>query len=320
MKVLPTIALFFIMAANAAAQPVPAQDENIPFLMTFGNQAETSWGDDDFSQTFFFKIPAGYDDPFYIRVFDPDIGGKNDEINGEFNTKMTYEVYGGEGCLSDPDAQETDPVGNYKSGNLLIYKEFEQDPAVDDKWYPFGPFNPTEGEWSDQENGYVFKIIVEGVSGDDGNLYRFFLSTDADDNRPVEGANAFAYEYSFRMWNNPNEVSHIYPYVDEHTIKVVQRNFDWDNDGYFRIVSVARAGQISPVSGEDDWVQDEFQILEGEPNTSLDLQFIKRKDPVVRNNNVLINLRNQYDEVLKFYVIPIGGVPKYKYQIGFRKD
>ena len=111
--------------------------------------------------SFFFKIPAGYDDPFYIRVFDPDIGGKNDEINGEFNTKMTYEIYGGEGCLSDPDAQETDPVGNYKSGNLLAAKEFSNEPEYDDNWYTFGPFNPTEGEWNEYWQGYIFKIIAE---------------------------------------------------------------------------------------------------------------------------------------------------------------
>ena len=57
------------------SQPVPAQDENIPFLMTFGPKAETSWGDDDFSQTFFFQIPESYKGVIYIKVFDPNIGG-----------------------------------------------------------------------------------------------------------------------------------------------------------------------------------------------------------------------------------------------------
>ena len=44
----------FLISIICSAQPVPAGDENIPYLMTFGNKAETSWGDDDFSQTFFF--------------------------------------------------------------------------------------------------------------------------------------------------------------------------------------------------------------------------------------------------------------------------
>ena len=68
------------------AQPVPAEDENIPHLVTFGNKAATSWGDDDFCQIFFFLIPEDFDDPVYIRIFDPDCGGKVDEININYNT------------------------------------------------------------------------------------------------------------------------------------------------------------------------------------------------------------------------------------------
>jgi hypothetical protein len=319
-KLISILILLISCGLSAIAQPVPAYDENIPYLMTFGNQAEISWGDDDYSQTFFFRLPKEYTDPFYIRIWDPDIGGDHDEINGVFDTRVTYEIFGGEDCWEPNDAKGIDPVGDYKSGNLLAFKAFAEDPRYDNNWYTFGPFNPTEGEWVEDWQGFVFKIIVEGVEGDDGNMYRFYLSTDGDNNRDVEGGNAFAYEYSFRMHNNPNEVSHIYPFVDDRAISVKQWNWDWDNDGIIRIVSVARKGQLSNVSGDDIWVEDEFQILEGEKNTSLDLQFHKRKyDPLVRNNNVVINVRNQYDEVMPFFVIPLGGVPKYKYSIGVTK-
>ena len=157
----------------------------------------------------------------------------------------------------------------------------------------------------------MFKIICDGISGDDGNLYRYFLSVEKDQNKEVEGGNAFAFEYSFRMHDDPNEISHIYPYIDDKTISIKQMNFDWDNDGVIRVVSVARQGQILKVSGDDEWADDEMKILEEEKNTSLDFQFIKRKSPAYKNNNVVINVRNQYGELLPFYVVPIGGVPKY---------
>jgi hypothetical protein len=319
MKYIVTMFLLVLNLIGMIAQPVPAGDENIPYLMTFGPKAGTSWGDDDFSQTFFFLIPKGFNQPIYIRVYDPDIGGSVDEINGIFDTRMTYSVYGGNGCYSDKDAKETQPKGNYKSGNLLASKSFGDQPAYDKNWYTFGPFNPTEGEYIPTFDGYIFKIICDGVSGDDGNLYRYFLSTKTDENKAVEGANAFAYEYSFRMWDDPNEVSHIYPYVDDRTISVKLSNFDWDSDGFIRTVSVARKGQLSKVSAEDNWTEDEFKIFDEEKNTSLDIQFIKRKSPTVKNNNVVVNVRNQYGELLPFYVIPIGGVPKYKYDIGMTK-
>lgn len=319
MKKIGLILVILFIGIGAFSQPVPAEDENIPYLMTFGPKAETSWGDDDFSQTFFALIPTEHTSPIFIRVFDPDCGGAIDEINGFWDTRMEYSVYGGVGCYSHEDAQGIDPVGNYKSGNLLATKTFGENPRYDNNWYTFGPFNPTEGELVEKYGGYVFKIICEGVAGDDGNMYQYFVSTSPTENKRIEGANAFAYEYSFRMHNDPNEVSHIYPYIDDRTIKVVQKNFDWDNDGIIRVVSVARAGLSCKVSGDDDWIQSEFVILDEEKNTSLDFQFIKKKSPPVKNNNVVISVKNQYGELLPFYTIPIGGVPKYKYSIGVRK-
>jgi hypothetical protein len=319
MKYFFSLIFAVFLLTGAHAQPVPASDENIPYLMTFGPRAGTSWGDDDFSQTFFFLIPKSFSQPVYVRVYDPDIGGTVDELSGVFDSKMTYSVYGGKECYTHKDAQETQPKGNYRSGNLLASKTFGDQPNYDRNWYTFGPFNPSEGEFVPRFDGYIFKVICDGISGDDGNLYRYFLSTNMDENRAVEGANAFAYEYSFRMHDNPVEVSHIYPFVDDRAISVKLSNFDWDSDGFIRTVSVARKGQLSKVSGEDNWIEDEFTIFAEEKNTSLDIQFIKRKNPPVKNNNVVVNVRNQYGELLPFYVIPIGGVPKYKYDIGAKK-
>ena len=127
-RIVFALSLLFTCFFNTNAQPVPGVDENIPYLMTFGAKADKSWGDDDFSQTFFFLIPENYKSPFYIHVYDPDTGGELDELKGVFDTKMMYSVYGGKGAHSDPDAQGVDPKGNYKSGNLLASKTFGVDP------------------------------------------------------------------------------------------------------------------------------------------------------------------------------------------------
>jgi len=308
-----------LVQSNIFGQSAPAEDENIPYLVTFSKQAETLWGDDDFVQIFFFLVPEKYKQPIYIRVFDPDCGGDIDELNGVFDSQTRFSVHGGQRCWSDKAAQSPDPDGNYKSGNLLDSKTFGDDPKWDKKWYTFGPYNPTEGELVQKFGGYLFKIVVEGISGDDGNLYRFFLSTAADENKPIEGGNAFAYEYTFRMWDDPKQVSHIYPYVDDRTISVKVSNFDWDDDGFIRIVSVARKGQILNTSGDNVWVSTEFKIIPEEKNTSLDIQMIKNKTKPVKNNNVVVNVFNQYGELLPFFTVPIGGVPKYKYSIGVKQ-
>ena len=310
------IFILLTISVLGVSQPVPNVEENIPYLMTFGLRAETSWGDDDFSQAFFFLVPEEYDQPFFIRVFDPDTGGEVDEIAGVFDTRCVYEVFGGEGVWTEPDARETTPRGSYKSGTLLASRAFAQNPRYDGGWYTFGPFNPAQGEYVEDYKGRIFKIICEGVAGDDGNMYRYYLSTNADDNRPIEGANAFAYEYSFRMHNDNEEVAHIYPYVENGTISVKIFNFDWDFDGNIVVISVERQGQALTVSGEDHWTENELTVQEEEIGTSYDFRFVKSKD-LVRNNNVVVNVRNQRNETLPFYTIPIGGVPKYRGEVEF---
>jgi hypothetical protein len=314
------ILLFDLMASMPSfSQPVPAVDENIPYLITFGAESSTSWGDDDFCQVFFCLLPLSQTGPVYIRIYDPDTGGDLDEIKGTANTITTYSVYGGKGCWSDSTAQSIHAAASRKSGYLLNTKSFGVDMRYDKKWVSLGPFNPTEGEFSEKLGGRVFKVIAQGKSGDDGNLYSYFLSTSAAENKPVEGGNLFTYKYHFRMSDDQHHVCQIYPYVDDKTISIEILNFDWDNDGLIRIFSIAKNGISCPVSGEDNWAIRKFPIVKEEKNTTIEIQFTKNKAIQVRNNNVAIAIRNQYGISLPFYTVPIGGIPVYSPRIGMKQ-
>ncbi len=302
---------------NAISQPIPSKDENIPFLVTFGSNSLTEWGDDDFCQIFFFVYPQSQTEPVYLRIFDPDIGGKSDEMRGTADTKVRFSVYGGQGTYSNDDIKNKEPVNGYNGGNLLATKVFGEDPKYDGKWYTMGPFNPTEGELKPNLGGYIIKIIAEGVSGDDGNLYKYFFSTIPDGNKPLEGGNAFTYEYTFRLNPDPGIMSHIYPFVDNQVISVKQYNFDFDNDCYIRIVSRAKKGLKVPMSNEGNWVTSQHGIDDAERNSSLDIQMIKTGTR--SNNNVVFYITNQYGKFLPFYSVPIGGVPKYVFNINAEK-
>ena len=297
------------------SQSAPAIDENIPYLMTFGGNALTSWGDDDFCQIFFCVIPSSQTDPVYIRVYDPDTGGDLDEVKGELNTIVNFSVYAGKGCWSDTAAQSIYLTGNYKSGYLLISKSFGVDMKYNKKWYSFGPFNPSEGEYVEKLGGRVFKIIAQGISGDDGNIYKYFLSTSPVENVAVEGGNFFTYKYHFRLPDDQKQVCQIYPYADDKTISIQVSNFDWDNDGIIRLFSVAKNGIFCDVSGDNLWTVREFPIVAEERNSSIEIQFKKNKSVKIRNNNVVVAVRNQYGVSLPFYVVPIGGVPVYSPKI-----
>lgn len=307
MKLVNIIIILVIFSSlKINAQPVPAAEENIPFLVTFGKKAKTSYGDNDFKQVFYFSIPKEYRKPFYIRVFDPNVGGEHDEIIGDANSKTKFSVYGGKGCILNRGKKDL------TQGNLLASKTFDNSSKYDGKWYSFGPFNPSQGEDAQKYYGNVFKIIADGIDGNDGNLYRYFLSTSPVKNIPIDGGNAFTFFYTFRLHADPKQVSHIYPYVDNKVVSIKQTNFDWDSDGSIKLYSVATMAKALAVSADNKYASSEYFVKKAERGTSLDIQFQKRKANSLDNNNVVFYIRNNYGEAVPFYTVPIGGIPKFK--------
>ncbi len=296
-------------------QAVPTPEENIPYLVTFGGNSDRSWGDDDFKQVFYFKILETYTSPFYLRVFDPSCGGDIDEPKGEYDSVFKFSVYGGEDCIGesreDIEKRKKDPEHDYKKGDLLASKIFTSKNDYQGKWYTFGPFNPSDGKLSKRYQGYILKLVCEGLKGDDGNLYRYFMSTSPTDNIPLEGGNAFTFEYTFRMHAEPFQKSHLYPYLDKDVIYIRQSNFDWDNDGEIRLTSRVTLKKELEVSGDDSWAVSEYTIQEKEKGATLDIQLIKSARQNINNNNVVFNIVNQYGESMPFYTIPLGGKPIY---------
>lgn len=310
MRKLATLILLLVPVL-ANAQRVPNEIENLDYLITYGAQAPLSLGDDDHVQILFFSIPRSYKNPIYIRVYDPETGGTHDELHGGANTQTRFSIYGGKEAFSNKDAQKVNPSGRFDSGNLLASKVFGSDSKTDANWYSFGPFNPLQGEESNEMDGYVFKVIIEGLQGDDGNQYRCFLSELATSNRAIEGANAFAYEYTFKL-PKAKGISHIYPFIDKSVVSITQNNFDFDSEGNLMIYSVAKNRHLGLVSGDDVWAKSKHQMADAEKNTTLDIQIQKTKEG---ENAMSLFITNQYDEAIPFFAIPIGGPPKYKYDL-----
>ncbi len=272
-----------------------------------------------FARSFFALFLLHKNNRFISAYYDPDIGGNLDEVKGEFNSIINFSVYGGKGCWSDTASQSIHPGGNFKSGYLLSTRSFGPDPKFDKQWFTFGPFNPSEGEYVEKFRGHVFKIIAQGISGDDGNIYKYFLSTNPTQNIQPEGGNLFTYKYHFRLSDDQKHICQIYPFIDDKTISIEVSNFDWDNDGIIRIFSVAKNGIRCETSGENNWVVKRFPIVEEEKNSTVEIQFVKNQSLQVRNNNVVIAVRNQYGVSLPFYVVPIGGIPVYTPKIMMKK-
>jgi len=304
--------LSLLITTEMMSQAFPSPMENVPFATTFGQDANPQWGDDDNSQVYFVAIPKDWKDAVYLRVFDGDIGGANDEMmGGGFNTSCHYFIYGGNDAYSNKEARKVDPAPGYKSGVLLAEKKIAVDASFDDQWALLATLVPNEGEWSNELNAYVFKIICDGMSGDDANLYKYFVSSSGTENVPIQGVNPFAYELCFRLNQNTSKRSHFYPFIESNVVKVHFHHFDLDSSAYLKVNSIVRKDVPLAPSGNGVWRQSEQKIFGAEQNTSMDYQ-IRSKSPLP--NDAVVYFTNQYGDAIPFFSTPIGGLPQDHYK------
>jgi len=280
-------------------------------ITTFGKDAPSSWGDDDHIQTYFIVVPKAWTAPVYFRVFDPDVGGENDMAMGVVDTRFKYSILGGQGAYSDSAGRTVNRTDGYDSGTLIESKTFGIDPESDGKWVTIATLAAKEGEWDVDLGGYVFKVLAEGLDGDDGNLYWYYLSTSNMENAPVFGSNAFAYELCFRPIGNPRAAAHFYPFIKENVVKVQLNIYDMDDDGGVWLNSVTKRNFKQNRSGNDAWATTDQKIMPPEHNTSIDYRISGITQP---ENDMVIFFTNQYNEAIPFFSNPIGGVPRYGYK------
>lgn len=313
MKKLVKIHLLFFCSIQALfSQVVPNEIENIEYLVTFGKNGDTSWGDDDFVQVYFFSIPENHKKPFYIRIYDPDTGGSIDELKGNADTKTRFSFIGGKGTYTKYETRLQSKQSDYLAGNLLESREFGNSAEHDSQWYTMGPFFSVQGELIEAEKAYYFKLVAEGTAGDDGNLYKYALSTNPEKNVEVLGSNAFTYSYTFRVPEDPNRVTHIYPFITNDVVSIEVHNFDFDEGGKAYVYSVTKNRHPVTTGGDDQWAFSKHPIDPQEKNSSIDIQVINNG---MVNNNIVIFITNQLNRPIPFYTIPIGGPPKYKYNV-----
>ncbi len=173
----------------------PVEARETALLVTYGAEAPRQEGDDDSLQVLFLEIPETVDGPLYVRLYDPDTGGKHDHAFGALDTVTRFAVYGGQGAAEaaglQPDAE------TLSAGELLTEMEYAEDSGLDDVWHTLVRIDPAEGEAV--ADGRVFRLVVQGVQGNDANVYDVTVSRSAHRNSPPAGLRITNYEPTFRL-------------------------------------------------------------------------------------------------------------------------
>jgi hypothetical protein len=191
MRFLLSFIMLIAAYSTCLAQSVPDDGLNIDFLITYGNMAKEDCREEEKSQTLFIVIPEQGTEIFYVRVFDPDCGGENDNCNGLFETNTEFGIYGGNGCVNLHMEGDEEINTHSDQGTLLQEELFADEPVIDNSWVTFGPFTAQQGEKLEAYSGRFFKLIVEGKTGNDCNHYAVVLSSSGQENTALDGASLY---------------------------------------------------------------------------------------------------------------------------------
>jgi PKD repeat protein len=193
------------LTSNAHAQSQAA--ETGALLVVYGVDAPSREGDVDHREQILFSVPANTAGRIYVRVFDPEINGRDDfTYGGPRDSVTTFRVMGGEGAFtgatrpkmqSDRDRATattlvTDP------GIALFSRDFDNDATTNGRWVTLGAVRARNGEVIDGRA--YFRLDVDGTKGNDGNGFSVGVSMVRDRARAPDGLSMFAYQPTLR-WN-----------------------------------------------------------------------------------------------------------------------
>lgn len=253
----------FLITANLHA-------EEKTIFITYGSDASITEGDDDFQQVIFFALPETITDTLYLRIFDADVGGRLDARYGEFDSQTRFRFYGGSGAYTARSIRTAFPSAEDLNRGTLVHGEtFGEDPFRDSKWYTFASFAVNEGEKVQSKR--IFKLVVEGLSGNDGNTFEVAVSTRSKRNKSPKGVKIFTYCPTIRL---PEKGLHaeLRFFVPKSVREIVVHNFDLAA-AVVGIDTKFRSGLPITPSAQGQWAEDNVELLENEVGQNVALTF-----------------------------------------------
>ena len=101
-------------------------------------------------------------------------------------TRTRFTVFGGDGAFipspSDPEKLTDEELS---SGTKLAENVFGRDRKTDDKWVTLAELDPAQGQRLGDR--IVFRLVVDALSGVNGNVFNVALSVKDEENAAPDG-------------------------------------------------------------------------------------------------------------------------------------
>jgi len=282
---------------DALCYRVPPEESNVRYLYVFGEDGKKSYGAKDEPQIVFLKVPANYTGTVEISVYDPDVGGYVDEKSGRWNTETRFSIFGGKKAFSSLEGIVEADARDLLQGTLLDAKTFGEDKKYDKKFYHFTPVNATQGEKIGAFR--YFKIVAEGLSGDDNNVFSLDVSPDV--------AEAFSYSLSLRLSERRGTKMMLYPDIPKNVAQITEHNFDVDpTGGSIDLISASKAYKIN-ASGTGAWTDTKINVSPSEAGRRWVYEITKDTQP---NANMAMYITAADGSAVPVFFRPGEGGPK----------
>lgn len=295
--ILASVFFSFAFVKDGLCYRIPPEDDDIGYLYVFGEDGKRSYGAKKEPQVIFLRVPKTYNEDIEVSIYDPDVGGFLDEKSGKWNTKTRFYIFGGEGAYSSIAGLNEEDITDFGEGVLLEVKDFGRNKKYDRKFYHFPPLSAHEGE--DIGNFRYFKIIVEGLSGDDNNMFSLKISPDV-----VE---TFSYVLSLRLPERRGAKMDLYPEIPKDAKSLIEYNYDLDSTGgSIEIVTTSRAYDIEG-SETGVWASTEIDILPGDAGKRWVYEITKDRQP---NANMAMCLTSEDGLAIPVFFTPGPAGPR----------
>lgn len=249
------LVLLLVPTGERALAQEPVSDG--PRLVTFGSQALQSEGDHDFRQFIRISVPQT-SDQLHIRVFDPDVGGLFDEAQRGFNTRTRFSLFGGDAIVRlfrDADGVVQEEI----DGEALDSVEFGFDKAADGQWITLFSTDSSNGVAEGDRRHFV--LAVEGLNGNDGNVFDIAISRSDSDNVPFDDVRLTSFAPTLQAAEE-GQFAELRFVIPETAKSLMVENFDSAGG------SISYAGQFFSVpltaSNKSEWQRDQIELRGGE--------------------------------------------------------
>ncbi len=249
----------------------PALGLEATYMVTYGANARTIEGDDDFLQVIFIRVPESLSDTLYFRIFDADCGGNLDaRYTKEWDTHTRFQLFGGKGAYSNPRLRQPTPdKADLNSGVLLQDKSFGEDLFLDSRWHIFAKALPKKGE---KIGKFVyFKLVVQGEEGDDGNRFSIAVSRSPRRNLRPSGLSIFSYAPSVHLPRS-DVFAEMRFSVPKDEKEIIAHNFD-SSQAFIGVDTAFRSNLPVKPSGQDEWMESSVSLNKDETGRTAALRF-----------------------------------------------